>query len=72
MDHAKTETFPVHRLFFAEKTPGYENVDLSKIEQFRDKENVLIVALPIKIKDGTGAPTRMVAMWDDSVTTSGI
>ncbi|XP_066914771.1 isatin hydrolase-like [Clytia hemisphaerica] len=70
LDHAKTTNFPVHRIFLGQKIPGYENVDLSKIDQFRNKTNVLIIAMPMKIRDGTGAPTRMVAMYDDSVTSS--
>ena len=42
-------------------------MDMSKINEFRNKPGVFIIALPMKIGGGTGGPTRIVAMYDDSV-----
>ncbi|XP_066931176.1 kynurenine formamidase-like [Clytia hemisphaerica] len=71
-DHAKgaDDWYPVHRVFLNKNISGFENMDLSKINEFRDKKGVLIIALPMKIAGGTGGPTRIVAMYDDSVTVS--
>ena len=47
-----------HRILFEKNIPGFENVaNLDKLPAM----GAYVVALPMKIKDGSGAPLRIVA-----------
>lgn len=58
VDYGQSKDFKTHQLLYAENIPGFENI--ANIEQLPVK-GAYVVALPMKIKDGTGAPLRIVA-----------
>lgn len=58
IDHGPSKDFPVHRVVAAANVPGFENVaHLDRLPP----AGAMIVALPMKIAGGTGAPLRIVA-----------
>lgn len=62
IDHGQTQTYPTHVRLFRDGVPALENIantDALPANHFR------IVALPMKITGGTGAPCRIVAMLDE-------
>ncbi|MEX2307881.1 MAG: cyclase family protein [Pirellulales bacterium] len=62
IDHGQTRTFPTHVRLFRDNVPALENVahlDNLPADGFR------IVALPMKIGGGTGAPCRVIAILSD-------
>ncbi|HEU4957523.1 MAG TPA: cyclase family protein [Sphingomicrobium sp.] len=58
LDYGQSKDFIVHRTLLGANIPGFENV--ANLEQMPDK-GATVVALPVKIKDGSGAPLRIVA-----------
>jgi kynurenine formamidase len=59
IDHGPSKDFPVHRLVGAADVPGFENVaDAERLPE----TGAWIVALPMKIAGGSGAPLRMVGL----------
>lgn len=58
VDYGQSKDFKTHQLLYAQNIPGFENI--ANIEQLPIK-GAYVVALPMKIKDGTGAPLRIVA-----------
>jgi kynurenine formamidase len=59
IDHGQTHKYPTHQRLFRDQVPALENVaDLGKLPA----DNFTIVALPMKIAGGSGAPCRVVAM----------
>ena len=58
VDYGQSADFKTHQLLYAQNIPGFEN--LTKLEQLPAKGS-FIVALPMKIKGGTGAPLRIIA-----------
>jgi kynurenine formamidase len=61
IDHGQTQTYPTHQRLFRNGVPALENVaalDKLPADKFR------VVALPMKIKSGSGAPCRIVALLD--------
>ena len=58
LDYGQSKDFIVHRTLLGVNIPGFENV--ANLEQMPDK-GATVVALPVKIKDGSGAPLRIVA-----------
>jgi kynurenine formamidase len=61
IDHGQTRDYPTHQRLFRDGVPAFENVaalDKLPADKFR------IVALPMKIKGGSGAPCRIVALLD--------
>lgn len=59
IDHGPTADFPAHRVFAAAGIPGVENIaHLEKLPP----AGATIIALPMKIKDGTGGPCRVIAI----------
>ncbi len=59
IDHGPTTDFPAHRVFAAAGVPGLENIaHLEKLPP----TGATIIALPMKIKDGTGGPCRVIAI----------
>lgn len=58
LDYGPSEQFEAHRVFAAENIPGFENVaNLDRLPP----TGAFVIALPMKIKDGSGAPLRIVA-----------
>lgn len=58
IDYGQTQTFDSHVILMTHNIPAFENV--ANIEQV-PKSGAQIVALPIKIKRGSGGPLRIVA-----------
>jgi kynurenine formamidase len=59
IDYGQSKDFIVHRVLLGANIPGFENVaDLHLLPA----TGATVVALPVKIKDGSGAPLRIVAL----------
>jgi kynurenine formamidase len=58
VDYGQSKDFKVHQLLCAENKPGFENV--ANLEKLPAK-GAYVFALPMKIKDGTGGPLRLMA-----------
>lgn len=58
VDYGQSKDFKTHQLLYAENIPGFENV--ANLEALPAR-GAYVVALPMKIKNGTGAPLRIVA-----------
>jgi kynurenine formamidase len=59
IDHGPSSDFRSHRVLFAAGIPAFENVaNLEKLPA----EGFSVVALPMKIARGSGAPLRIVAL----------
>ena len=58
LDHGQSKTFMTHRILSAENVPGFENV--AALDQL-PATGATIIALPMKIKGGSGGPLRIVA-----------
>lgn len=59
IDYGQSNLFESHRILFKENIPAFENVtNLDKLPS----TGALIIALPMKIKDGSGGPLRIVAL----------
>jgi kynurenine formamidase len=61
IDHGQTQTYPTHRRLFRDGVPALENI--AALEKL-PADNFRVVALPMKIKGGSGAPCRIVAILD--------
>jgi kynurenine formamidase len=59
IDYGQSKLFESHRLLYAEDIPAFEN--LTGLERL-PVTGAFIVALPMKIKGGSGAPLRAVAI----------
>ena len=59
IDYGQTSTYPSHQVLFAANIPAFENVaDLDRLPA----RGSYVVALPMKIKGGSGGPLRIVAL----------
>lgn len=58
LDYGQSELFETHQILFEEEIPGFENV--ANLEQL-PTTGAYIIALPMKIENGSGAPLRIVA-----------
>jgi kynurenine formamidase len=59
IDHGQSTLFESHRALFAKNIPALENVaNLDKLPT----KGFLVIALPMKIKRGSGGPLRIVAV----------
>lgn len=58
LDYGQSVLFETHQILFEQNIPGFENV--ANLDQL-PSTGVFIIALPMKIKDGSGAPLRIVA-----------
>lgn len=58
VDYGQSKDFKTHQILYAENIPGFEN--LANLEKLPAK-GAYIVALPMKIKDGSGGPLRIIA-----------
>lgn len=61
IDHGQTRDFPTHVRLFRDGVPALENIaDLSQLPM----QGFRVMALPMKIGGGSGAPCRVVAILD--------
>jgi kynurenine formamidase len=58
LDYGQSTDFMSHRLLLGENIPGFEN--LAKLDKLPAK-GIYVVALPMKIAGGSGAPLRIIA-----------
>lgn len=58
LDYGRSELFQTHQILFEENIPGFENV--TNLDQL-PVTGAYVVALPMKIRNGSGAPLRIVA-----------
>ena len=59
IDYDKSQFFEIHRILCAKNIPFFGNVaNLDKLPI----TGTLVIALPMKIKGGSGAPLRLVAI----------
>jgi kynurenine formamidase len=58
MDYGQSTDFQVHQIFLGENIPGFENVNLS---MDLPSKGLYVVAMPMKITQGSGAPLRIMA-----------
>jgi kynurenine formamidase len=62
IDHGQTRNYPTHQRLFRDNVPALENVaNMDKLPA----DKFTLVALPMKIAGGSGAPCRVVAMLGD-------
>ncbi len=59
IDFGQTSTYPAHQLLFAANIPAFENV--TGLDRLPPRGSY-VVALPMKIKGGSGGPLRIVAL----------
>ncbi len=59
IDYGQSKLFESHRILFEKNIPAFENV--ANLDQLPVK-GFSVVALPMKIKDGTGGPLRIIAI----------
>jgi kynurenine formamidase len=59
IDAGQSRTFPVHRILAAANIPAFEN--LANLDQLPETGS-FVVALPMKIRRGSGGPLRIVAL----------
>jgi len=58
IDHGQTQNYPTHQRLFRDQVPALENVaDMSELSNLEFN----VIALPMKIGGGSGAPCRVVA-----------
>jgi kynurenine formamidase len=58
IDHGQSKLFESHRILFEKNVPAFENVAaLDKLPT----TGAYVIALPMKIKEGSGGPLRIVA-----------
>jgi kynurenine formamidase len=63
VDYGQSKDFQTHRILYAENIYGLENV--ANLDQL-PATGTLLIALPMKIKGGTGGPVRIVAVVPDA------
>ena len=68
LDVGGDANFPVHQLLLGANIWGMEMV--KNLDQV-PASGTTIIAMPMNIRDGTGAPTRVFARWPDSSTGNG-
>lgn len=59
IDYGQSTFFETHRMLCANKVPAIENI--ANMDKLPSKD-FLVIALPMKIKGGSGAPLRIVAL----------
>ena len=58
LDYGQSKVFKTHQILLGSNRPGFEN--LANLEQLPLK-GIYVVALPMKIAKGSGAPLRIIA-----------
>jgi kynurenine formamidase len=59
IDYGQSSSFPVHQVLFASNIPAFENV--ANLDRLPARGS-FVIALPMKIKGGSGGPLRIVAV----------
>jgi kynurenine formamidase len=59
IDYGQSATYDSHRVLYERDVPAFEN--LTNLDRLPPR-GALLVALPMKIKGGTGAPLRAIAI----------
>ena len=59
LDYGQSADFIAHQILMGANIPGFENV--ANLEQLNAESEVYILALPMKIKNGSGGPLRIIA-----------
>ena len=59
IDYGQSTAYETHRILFAANIPGFEN--LNALDRL-PATGAFVVALPMKIKDGSGGPLRAIAI----------
>jgi kynurenine formamidase len=59
IDYGQSTSFPTHRVLFAANIPAFENV--ANLDRLPPRGS-FVIALPMKIKGGSGGPLRIVAL----------
>jgi kynurenine formamidase len=62
IDYGQSEYFESHVTLMSADIPAFEN--LTNLEEL-PREGFLVVALPMKIKGGSGAPLRIIALMQE-------
>jgi kynurenine formamidase len=62
IDYGQSDDFRVHRYLYDLNVPGFENV--ANIDALPSK-GAYLIALPIKISTGSGAPLRIIGLVPD-------
>lgn len=58
VDYGQSKDFKTHQVLYAQNIPGFENLaNLNKLPA----TGIYLIALPMKIKGGSGAPLRVIA-----------
>ncbi len=58
IDYGQSKDFKTHQVFYSANIPGFENIaNMDKLPA----KGAYVVALPMKIKGGSGAPLRIIA-----------
>jgi kynurenine formamidase len=60
MDYGQSKDFMVHQILLGQNIPGFENVNLS---MDLPSKGLYVVAMPMKISQGSGAPLRIMASF---------
>jgi len=68
IDHGPSKQFETHRALFEANVPAFEN--LAGLEEL-PATGFTVVALPIKIRGGSGGPLRAIAIVPDATAESG-
>ncbi|HEX3036108.1 MAG TPA: cyclase family protein [Thermodesulfobacteriota bacterium] len=62
IDYGQSQLFESHQILFEQNIPAFENVtNLDKLPS----KGALVIALPMKIKEGSGGPLRIIALVPD-------
>ncbi len=59
LDYGQSKEFKAHQILLGANIPGFENV--ANLDEITANEDVYIMALPMKIKNGSGGPLRIIA-----------
>jgi kynurenine formamidase len=59
VDYGQSKDFKTHQVLYEQNIPGFENV--ANLDQLPSK-GAFVIALPMKIKGGSGGPLRIVAL----------
>lgn len=62
VDYGQTDDFPVHRYLYGLNIPGFENV--ANVDALPAR-GAYVIALPMKIAKGSGAPLRIIGLVPD-------
>lgn len=58
IDYGQSSDFKTHQVLLGKNIPAFENV--ANLDQLPEK-NIYVVALPMKIRNGSGGPLRIIA-----------